>query len=451
VISNGAVLYSAMTLHVQGTTKHAADSAPEISWRYTIGVPDLYKQKNVDKFALALVGEHNSGRYNLRSLSGLPVTPQSIKHLLPLYAATELRGGVLPEPARPHFSTGFAMRERLRTPGAHVAIGVTGCEMGIGDELLVTGPLLRALLNHSAELKLTLFTRRDFLYNHPRISIENSNLSEKIRVSPASAIIGVHRLIAGFLSFYEQCRCRSADGHPVFSAEMITGDNQTSTRILKLGRQNLVQAERSYGPMYQNSYEMLAYLGLKDPFLLPETRDWQSPFRPPVAKSEGRNSYMSQIVRAAARGKVVLLNLWGGESPSKGFDRDYLFDTTEKLTEEGFFVVVAPNGTRWGSNKITSDSLSYFGKNILILPDPSEAPGLLERAVHAVDLVVTCEGGMMHYAAQSGISTLLLLNSYSEICGYRYVPPYLRNFRILETGGDVTQASREIFTRARIS
>src|SRR5436189_4617522 len=98
---------------------------PKPSWEHSIGVSELYDfadkrlANTCHEFARSLLVIDRPLGFDFLEIAKAPVTRGLVEILLPLYAATERLNSALPQEASRFFSSGFAMKERLRTPGAH--------------------------------------------------------------------------------------------------------------------------------------------------------------------------------------------------------------------------------------------------------------------------------------------------------------------------------------------
>jgi hypothetical protein len=131
---------------------------------------------------------------------------------------------------------------------------------------------------------------------------------------------------------------------------------------------------------------------------------------------------------------VVLLNPFGGHAALKGFVRQKFADLAMlvgSLIEEGYFVVICPTGTSWGSHDLVEDLLTRlpddYRHHVGIAPDPAivnqteDVKSCLEMSrpdemirsfisfVARADLIVTVEGWMMHAAYLLGKPYRLLM------------------------------------------
>src|SRR5262249_12564269 len=125
------------------------------------------------------------------------------------------------------------------------------------------------------------------------------------------------------------------------------------------------------------------------------------------------------------RRPVALMSPFGGAEPLKGYverTRHELAEQLRRLIVEGFFVILLPNGTPWGSVAHARRALDILTEaeraQVEIAPSPGQQPGtvsyrhngehtvpyasyLMRLATYFVryaDLIVTVEGWMVHAA-----------------------------------------------------
>jgi peptide chain release factor subunit 1 len=144
-----------------------------------------------------------------------------------------------------------------------------------------------------------------------------------------------------------------------------------------------------------------------------------------------------------------MLNVFGGMESLKGFV-EQTFDGAvaeiERLTGDGYFVLLIPNGTAWGgadsalklADKVSLECRNYFA----IAPDPASSEERHERIPGAPplshadfvmrqflyfarysDLIVTVEGWLMHVAWCLGKPYRVLMAPYSRLQKWH---PYAR-------------------------
>ncbi|HVB65094.1 MAG TPA: HEAT repeat domain-containing protein [Nitrolancea sp.] len=341
------------------------------------------------------------------------------------------------------FPLGDAWRRLFRRQPLHV-LCVQNISDGQGDEMIRTVPLLQALLDDQPETRVTLITDRAYLYGHPRI--QTISFDERARIGAV-----LRQRFDGLIEFYEPC-VPHLNHDTDLAAQLRNWRNAANLRFdfqsSKGWTQFTFDSVRLGGTEWAESFQFNRLLGnsVYDPVMrliaelgLPLRIGEQSPRSAPVLI--GRDwgaadaAWDETISGNITRRPLALLNPFGGNAALKGFVRqkfDDLAALVQSLIDDGYFVVICPNGTAWGSrdlienllNRLAGDVRGYVG----IAPDPAisdlvETEDDLRREtarasetirsfisfVSRADLIVTVEGWMMHAAYLLGRPYRLLL------------------------------------------
>jgi HEAT repeats len=138
---------------------------------------------------------------------------------------------------------------------------------------------------------------------------------------------------------------------------------------------------------------------------------------------------------------VALFNPFGGGEPLKGYvssQRKALVAQIRRLIGQGFFVIITPNGTAWGSEVLAHDAVamleSGLERYVAVAPDAGAAPDqfagsilahsglgyadtvtrLLIYFVRFASLIIAVEGWMIHAAYCLGKPYRVLMMAYSH-------------------------------------
>jgi hypothetical protein len=291
---------------------------------------------------------------------------------------------------------------------------------GQGDEMVRVVPLLQALLAGHPETKITLITDRAYLYDHPRLELISFDEPQRIASALAERFDGLLEFfesktphlnhdtdLAGAIAAFRERHSppfdlRAGKGWNRFTFDSVRIDGFEWATALLL---NQPRDESVYDPVFR----LVAELGLPLAVGQQERREPVLAHRPVLDRiSNGR--------------PLALLNPFGGSDELKGFTRqkfDDLLPLLRTLIGEGYFVVICPTGTPWGSCARIEDLLARLPEDLRdrtrIAPDPATTspPSAAMREIISLvaqaDLIVTVEGWMMHAAYLNGKPYRLLL------------------------------------------
>ena len=319
--------------------------------------------------------------------------------------------------------------------------------MGQGDDVVRLAPLLQGLLDVNPALSITLVTWRTYLYDNPRITTVPIGDDAAIQ----AALAGLDGVIEFFQpewpSFTFRVEVHSAVERYLAEhqpALVIRGDLGRACegyvgsrspflyQTVKIGGIDIAQSrgldQCTVRNMYEPTMRLLAELGL------PQRAAEETPLTPSVltgtrsADAERLWAELTAQEPSSRRRAVAILNPFGGSGITKGFlEQDALLAAEiSGLVDEGFLVVVLPNGQPWGRRRIIETVLSRLEASVRadvrIAPDPAETDeaakaALSERSALAyndqvmrvfkyfatyADLVVTVEGWLAHLAYNLG-------------------------------------------------
>jgi len=300
-----------------------------------------------------------------------------------------------------------------------------------GDEIVRVVPLVQALLDGNPELTVTLVTPRPYLYAHPRITavwIDHIARLHEVLEEPFDAVVDAFHPMLNhgsglerYLAQYEKQRCPSlmlswSTCHESYTYERVQVDGEEWAEALGLNRQRLAN-------VYETTIRLLAELGL--PIRTGETPPVSQPVIAGLSCPESDAAW-DTLVRGNVEGRpVAIVNPFGGHEPLKGYVRrthPSLVRRLRGLLAEGFYLVLLPSGTPWGSAVEAAAVVQGLEPDervhVAIAPDPHAgaevttctcAGGRLLRYNSYVmrqffsflaraDLIVTVEGWAVHVA-----------------------------------------------------
>jgi HEAT repeat protein/ADP-heptose:LPS heptosyltransferase len=341
----------------------------------------------------------------------------------------------------------FAFREAaaaiLQRHAAKMLV-VLNIGMGQGDDLVRLVPLLQGLLDANPTLSITLVTFRPYLYDNPRVTTvpigDDAALQDALGVSFDGVVEFFQPEWPGFTFRFEAhvaVERYLAEHQPGL---VIKGDlgrphaGQEGSRFsflfhtVAVGGQDIARScgldQTTVRNVYEPTTRLLAELGL------PQRAADDLPLTPSIVtgtRSADAEQLWADLVAGksgAAERRVALLNPFGGSGTTKGFLEQDALVAAEicGLVEEGYRVVVLPNGQPWGRRSAIDKVLCQLASDaraaVTVAPDPaeteeaakstlSERPELAyrDRVMRAfkyfasyADLVVTVEGWLAHLA-----------------------------------------------------
>jgi HEAT repeat protein len=358
----------------------------------------------------------------------------------------------------PHQETAAAILKN----GPVRLVVVMNIGMGQGDDVVRLVPLLQGLLDANPALSITLATWRPYLYDNPRVTTVAIADDAAIEAALDAGLDGVVEFFQpespGFtfrIEAHQAVERHLAEHRPAF---LVKGDigracrGQVGDRFSFLHQ--TVELEgcdiaRSRGldqsplrNVYEPAMRLLAELGL------PQRAAEEAPLSPSVLtgtrSADAERIWADLVAQQSKAGErpVALLNPFGGSGVTKGFYGQDALVAAEicGLVDEGYLVVVLPNGQAWGRRDAIRGILSHLDPDrralVRVAPDPAENDTaiqlvLRERSTLAyrdrvmrafkyfttyADLVVTAEGWLAHLAYNLGRPFRLFLaaGSYSS-------------------------------------
>ena len=308
-------------------------------------------------------------------------------------------------------------------------------------------PLLQSLLDGNPKTEITVVTRRLHLYAHPRITPVFAGRSpplEPVWRERFDVVIDFDQPAAGASSdgeledavettFDEASRSCSC-GRP-------TRTTSSCSSGLVLGERSIAGAlglnRRRVRNVYDTTFRLIAELGL------PLRRGQEVPAAGWVLAGEtwehAEASWLEITARNHEHRPVAVLNPFGGGHSLKGYvDADGVAAEIGRLVADGYYVIVLPNGTPWGTGVLTAEAVRRVAPDqrrwVAVGPDPNDretvlaptvprlprlsaadyAMRLVLQWIRRADLVVTVEGWMVHAAYCLGRPYRALMLPYSE-------------------------------------
>jgi hypothetical protein len=289
---------------------------------------------------------------------------------------------------------------------------------GQGDEIARTGSLLQAFVDHNPELRVVIITRRSYLYDHPRIEcvpIHDDARVERALAGRYDVAIDFYEPVVTRANYRPELEARlrefirktrppvlisSLKGYNRFVFETVSIKGRDWASRLGLNTQRIDST-------YETSQRLIAELGLP-------LRVWPSS-EPSVFAAADDQEATSEWKRLTMNSNrpVAVVNPYGGIERLKGFTietRSALVKELEALVEEGYRLLLFPNGTPWGSAGFLTDVVAELPQevreHIVIGPDPGAPsnPGSDQRMrclkyfMKFADVIIAVEGWMMHMA-----------------------------------------------------
>jgi ADP-heptose:LPS heptosyltransferase len=327
---------------------------------------------------------------------------------------------------------------RLREGRCRVLV-VHNIGQGQGDEIIRCVPLMQALLDGNPELDIALVTQRPYLYSHPRlivVRIGDVARTSNLFTERFDAVIDFYQQVVGGPSdtrleeaLQDFVRERppflwiwatNTDNHFIF--EKITADGVDYAEKLGLHRRRVQNT-------YETTFRLISDLGL--PLRFGEYPVHHKPVLAGLPSSEAQTGWQDLTAQNHSQRPIALLNPFGGAHRLKGYtELDGVAAEAARLIEEGFFVVVLPSGTSWGSAELARASIGRLASERQVftavgpdLSDDRQMSWLMEWIRNA-DLIVTVEGWMVHAAYCLGKPYRALMLPYSTPEGWS---PYGRS------------------------
>jgi hypothetical protein len=331
-----------------------------------------------------------------------------------------------------------------------------------GDEIIRVVPLLESLLRFNPLLEVVLLTKREYLYAHPRIvpvSIDDRAQVESVLRDRFDVVIDFYepnvpqvnydRDLEHQINAYVQAQTpflyiTSLKGWNDFVYQRVDVGSRAYAEMLGLDRLRVDN-------IYETTFRLIAELGL--PLRLGEDPPDTNSVLAGLPCDNADAAWAELVAPNTSSRPVALLCPFGGVEPLKGYVErqiDVLVQRLRLLIEEGFYVVLLPNGMPWGSTeharKVVRRLEPSEQDHVVVAPDPAVAQGsvtyehagmhtvpgasyqmrLVTYFVRFADLVVTVEGWMVHAAYSLGKRYRVLMLPYSHPSRWH---PYGRTLR----------------------
>jgi hypothetical protein len=327
------------------------------------------------------------------------------------------------------------LAEALRGSRPFALLAVMNTRIGQGDEIVRMVPLLQSLLDANPALAVTVITRRTYLYDNPRVSTVSIDDGAAVDSAVAGRWDGVFEVFEPLVpevafrpDLHAAIERLLAERPPALVIRGDVGHNHFTYQAVAIDGHDVARASGLDRLGVENIYETGMRLGAE--LGLPQRAAEEPPLTPSILT--GLRSADAERVWSALTGRgsrrarpVVLLNPFGGARATKGFlgqHRQLLSAEIAGLVDEGYLVVLLPNGMPWGGRRAIAEVLSPLGPAVRamvkVAPDPADPRraarlGLRERPELApadrvmrlfkyfagyADLVVTVEGWLTHLA-----------------------------------------------------
>lgn len=414
--------------------------------RFVFCAPEAFTVERLRRIA-HLFGDAPRYHYVLYSLAARRTLVPEVRTFL----ARELAGRF------PHQETAASiLKDRAITLLVAMNLG-----MGQGDDVVRLVPLLQGLLDANPALSITLWTWRTYLYDNPRITtirIADDAALDAALAGPLDGVveffqpespgftfrIEAHAAIERYLATHQPALLIKGDIGRAYQGQV---GNRFSFlhQTVELAGQDIAGSRGLDQSPVRNVYEpamrLLAELGL------PQRAAEEAPLTPSVLtgtpSADAERTWAALVAQESGDAKrpVALVNPFGGSGTTKGFFEQDALVAAEiaGLVDEGYLVVVLPNGQKWGRRSNVMSVVSHLDggtrTHVRVAPDPAEAnPAaqlvLPERSAlpyadrvmrmfkyfaEYADLVVTVEGWLAHLAYNLGRPFRLFLaaGSYS--------------------------------------
>jgi peptide chain release factor subunit 1 len=321
---------------------------------------------------------------------------------------------------------------------------------GQGDEIVRAVPLLESLLSFNPQLEVVLITNREYLYAHSRLTlvpIDDEASVESVLRDRFDVVIDFYepgvpevnhsqrieeQVCASVVAQPPFLHVQSCKGWNHFLYERVDLQGRACAHILGLDRQRIDN-------VYETTFRLIAELRM--PLRLGEESPDADSVMAGLPCPDAEAAWSALTERNLAGRPVALLCPFGGVEPLKGYvehQADALAARIRDLIQEGFYVVLLPNGMPWGSAYHARQVIARLAPSeqdqVVVAPDPAAGVGEVtyrHAGVHTVpyasyqmrlttyfvrfaDLIVTVEGWMVHAGYCLGKPLRILMLPYSH-------------------------------------
>jgi len=322
------------------------------------------------------------------------------------------------------------MLSSLLGQGARILV-VHNIVDGQGDEMIRSYALLQALLDGLPTLEITLFTHRCYLYDHPRVRVIAISETERFAKALKQEWHGIINFFEPYLdsNTYNLAVQSLVQKHvdanmPPFFLWAKKGMNYFVFEKACLNGQEYAStfgvSKRLLPLNYEVTMRLISCLGL--PLRVGEGKPQAGPIQTTVSRPDLVRTW-ENLKEKIGRDRIAIINIFGGQNPSKGFvpiSFGRLAQILECLVDEGYGLVIVPNGDGWGGETAIESVISHLKPDARlhavaapVLTNAQENMRQLKYFVDWGDTVVTIEGWMMHLAYALGKPFRLLSAPYS--------------------------------------
>ena len=273
---------------------------------------------------------------------------------------------------------------------------------GQGDQIVRWVPLLQAFLDFNPELGAVVVARRIYLGAHPRltmISIADRGAVDEVLRQPFDAVTDFFEPNIVELNHDVELESRIQEyvreRKPFLFASSTKGFNHGVFEQVEFDGRPIAETAGLNAQRVQNIYEttsrLIAELGL--PLRCGEDPPASEFVLAGLVWPEALTCWRTLVERNAAGRPVAMINAFGAIEKLKGFVEQTFGAAAaeiERLTGEGYFVVLIPNGTAWGSAasalELTDRIPPECRKYVTIAPDPARSEELHEHVAGAPPL-----------------------------------------------------------------
>jgi ADP-heptose:LPS heptosyltransferase len=326
-----------------------------------------------------------------------------------------------------------AVRTRLGT-GRVRALVVHNIDDGQGDELVRCAPLLQGLVDLQPSLHVTVVTRRPYLYDHPRIAtapIADHDTVAVLLRDRFEIVVDFFEPVVAVANYWPELeplvQRHVRRRRPFLFVSAVKGYNHfTYQRVIVDGRDFaalLGLDEARTGHTYEPTLRLLAELGL------PARIGEQQPGSPCVLTGHpfpDADDEWQRLTSGCTR-PVAMFSPFGGRGAMKGYIPDRfraLAEEVAALVDEGFAVMLLPNGLPWGTAARAMEVVALVAPehraHVIVAPDPARGRDpdrtmrMFKYFLRKAALAVTVEGWMAHMAHLQGLPYRLLMLPYSH-------------------------------------
>jgi hypothetical protein len=332
----------------------------------------------------------------------------------------------------------FPLHARVRVGlqrGPKRVLAVHNIDDGQGDELVRMVPLLQSLLDCNPELEIVALTRRLYLYDHPRVrpvSIRDEAAANELLAQRFDLVIDFFETNVMRVNYVPglelRLRAHVGKARPFLFLSAIKGYNHFVFHTVAIDGRNFAARlgldRARTGGIYDPTLRLIAELGL--PARVGQQKPAAGSILTGAALPEADRLWES-LVGGTTR-PIAIVSPFGGREPLKGYTAPAFPDLArelEALVDEGFTVLLLPNGTPWGNASAAREVAARIDPgrrhHLRLAPDPAGEPDAADRVMRSFkylversDLAVSVEGWMTHMAYLLGRPYRMVMLPYSH-------------------------------------